>query len=200
MRGLAVLTLMTIFATAAAADDAERARFYARANAQPPSGSVISYCHGYGCHFKTRIVLSAGDISRLAGIMSSGRGSPAAERRAISRAVVWFENKAGRIAGTSSDRPKLGVYQGGDPTQLDCIDESANTTSLLLVMSRRGMLRHHEVLSPRTRGFLLDFRYPHNAAVIREKKGGERWAVDSWPRGNGGPPDILPLSEWMAAS
>ena len=43
-------------------------------------------------------------------------------------------------------------------------------------------------------------RMAHNAAVIREKKGGERWAVDSWPRGNGGPPDILPLSEWMAAS
>ena len=160
--------------------------------------SHISYCHGFGCAFRTRIAFSAADIGRLRALMSAGRGSPAGERAAISRAVQWFETKAGKQTGTSADKPRLGAL-GGDPTQLDCIDEAANTTSLLLLMEKRGLLRHHGVLEPRTRGFLLDLRYPHNTAVIAEKKSGARWAVDSWPRANGERPDIEPLETWLAA-
>ncbi|MGE0232009.1 MAG: hypothetical protein AB7O39_02920 [Flavobacteriaceae bacterium] len=198
-RGLAIVGGLGLLcmATYARADGASA--FFASYGVHPPEASRITYCHGYGCAFRTRIGFSSGEIGRLASIMSAGRASPAAERSAISRAVQWFEAKAGREAGTSSDKPKLGAM-GGDPTQLDCIDEAANTTSLLILMEKRGLLRHHKVLSPRTRGFVFDFRYPHNAAVIEEKKGGERWAVDSWPRANGEKPDIMKLATWLAAS
>ncbi|MCB1476284.1 MAG: hypothetical protein H6883_12990 [Rhodobiaceae bacterium] len=184
-------------ATLARADGANS--FFSSYGVNPPEASRITYCHGYGCAFRTRLGFSSGEIGRLGSIMSGGRASPAAERAAISHAVQWFEKKAGREAGTSTDKAKLGAM-GGDPTQLDCIDEASNTTSLLVLMEKRGLLRHHTVLAPRTRGFLLDFRYPHNAAVIEEKKGGERWVVDSWPRANGEKPDIMKLETWLASS
>jgi hypothetical protein len=82
---------------------------------------------------------------------------------------------------------------------MDCIDEATNTTSVLLVAERRGLLRHHEVTSPVARGFFLDGRYPHATAVLRETGGGSAWAVDSWPEANGKPPLVQPLDAWFAA-
>ena len=45
-------------------------------------------------------------------------------------------------------------------------------------------------------GILVDGRYFHNTAVIRDA-GGVKWAVDSWYAPMGGAPDVLPLSDWM---
>ena len=83
---------------------------------------------------------------------------------------------------------------------MDCIDEATNTTSLLLVAQRRGMLKHHRVTTPVARGFFLDGRYPHATAVVKEKASGRAYAVDSWPKANGAKPDILDLDDWFAAS
>ena len=81
---------------------------------------------------------------------------------------------------------------------MDCIDESTNTTSLLLIAQRNKMLRHHRVSAPVARGFFLDGRYPHATATITEKKTATVYAVDSWVHENGKRPDIMPIERWLA--
>ena len=44
----------------------------------------------------------------------------------------------------------------GDPTQQDCVDEATNTTSYLLVLQAHGLLKHHTVGIPMTKGNLLE--------------------------------------------
>ena len=83
-----------------------------------------------------------------------------------------------------------------DASQLDCIDESRNTTTLLKLIEERGWLSHHKVGKPKIRGFLLDLRYPHNTATVIEKQSGEAWAIDSWTTANAEFPDIMPLKVW----
>ncbi len=129
----------------------------------------------------------------------AGAAGPEAERAAISEAVQWFERRVGRELGTTADQPRSPPSGANDPTQLDCIDHTLNTMHLMRMAEKNGWLRHHAVDRPRSRGFFLDGRYPHSTAVIRETDSGRRWTVDSWPRANGEPPDIMPLEAWLKA-
>jgi hypothetical protein len=78
---------------------------------------------------------------------------------------------------------------------MDCIDETANTTSLLRLAKSHGWLRYHKVSRRTSRGFFVDNRLPHFTAVIADPDG-RLWAVDSWYEAGGGAPDIMPLAEW----
>lgn len=153
-------------------------------------------CHGFDCRNKTTLALSSADSARFAAIMARGRASPVAERAAISSAVRYFETRAGHTIGIR-DTAKSTIAQSGRRGQMDCIDESTNTKSLLLYLANRGLLKHHKVLSNVTRGFFADGRYPHSTAVVQERSGA-KWAVDSWYEPMGGAPDIMPLAEWQS--
>ncbi len=168
------------------------------AGAAAPSAAmpVIGYCHGYGCTIRTPLRFSAGDLARLKTLLAAGRKDAAAERAAIASAVMWYETKAGREVGTADDLPKAAFGSLGRPGQLDCVDESTNTTSLLQLMAAQGLLKFHTVGRTKGRGYLLDGRYPHNTATITETATGIRWAIDSWPRANGERPDVMPLEQW----
>lgn len=154
----------------------------------------IDICHGFGCQFRSRLDLGAADGKRISRIMAAGASSPRAERAAVSRSVQYYENRALQVVGVR-DRAKSDASQSGRRGQMDCVDESTNTRSLLLHLEKRGLLKHHTVDRNVTRGFLIDGRYPHSTAVLQEKSGKE-WAIDSWYEPTGGPPDILPLSDW----
>jgi hypothetical protein len=158
----------------------------------------LQYCHGFGCKLGTSIHFSAMQMTALRDIVRAGKASPEAERRALGKADQWFERVAGAATGTSGDRPKGAFLDAFDPTQLDCVDESTNTTTLLRLIESRGWLSHHKVGRPKSRGFLVDLRYPHNTATVIERESGEAWAIDSWIPANARFPDIMPLSEWMA--
>jgi hypothetical protein len=161
-----------------------------------PSAGRIFVCHGFDCRRRTQLVLTRNDASRFASIMASGRSSAQAERAAISKAVQYFETRAGQVIGVQ-DKPKSNLTQSGLMGQMDCIDESTNTRMLLQHLASRGLIRHHSVEGNVSRGAFVDGRYPHSTAVIREK-GGKAWAVDSWYEAMGGPPDIMPLAEWQS--
>ena len=158
--------------------------------------SRIHVCHGYNCIYKTRLSLGPADAERFGQIMRQGAATPEAERAAISRAVQHFETRAFQAIGIR-DRAKSTLLDSGEKGQMDCIDESTNTRSLLLYLAHLGLLKHHQVGANVSRGFLLDGRYFHSTAVIRDSAG-KRWAVDSWYEPMGGPPDIMPLEEWMS--
>lgn len=157
--------------------------------------SRLTVCHGYNCYFRTPLGLGEADMERIRAIMAAGSASPAAERDAIGNAVAYYEDRAGDAIGVR-DRAKSELNEGGTKGQMDCIDESTNTRTFMLLLQKQGLLRHHTVQSNVSRGFFIDARYPHSTAVLKETGSGKLWAVDSWYEPMGGRPDILTLAEW----
>jgi hypothetical protein len=160
------------------------------------TATQLAVCHGFDCRNRTKLALSTGDAGRFSAIMARGKASAKAERQAIASAVSYFEKRSGEAIGVR-DTAKSTLAQSGRMGQMDCIDESTNTRTLMLYLQGRGLIRHHSVESNVSRGFFADGRYPHSTAVLREKTG-QKWAVDSWYEPMGGPPDIMPLQEWQA--
>jgi hypothetical protein len=158
------------------------------------SSSIISVCHGYDCGFRTKLVLGPRDAARFQSIMRAGASSPAAERAALKKAVQYFEERSYQVIGVR-DRPEAAVIGARIKGQMDCIDESTNTTALLHYLANRGLLKHHTVGRKVSRGFFLDGRYPHWTAIIVDRAG-TKWVVDSWYSAGGGAPDIFPYEQW----
>lgn len=154
----------------------------------------IYVCHGFNCTFRTRVDVTEADAGAYASYFS-GAQTPQDERAAIARAVSYFEERSADTIGIR-DGPKSSLAESGQRGQMDCIDESTNTRSLLLHLAAHGHLKHHDVQMNVSRGFLLDARYFHSTSVVKDKSG-QRWAVDSWYDPAGGTPDIMPLEEWM---
>lgn len=165
---------------------------------QLPQGNKVFICHAFTCGRVTPVQFTEAEIDQLKAPFGKPLASAAEERKAVSEAVQNFERIVGRKIGTSGDRGGL-EFGGGDPSQMDCIDEATNTTSLLLLLSQKGALKFHEVARPVARGFFLDGRYPHATAVLREKGSKRSWAIDSWPIANAEPPVIQDLSVWIVS-
>ncbi|MEP3047303.1 MAG: hypothetical protein ABJL55_10185 [Roseibium sp.] len=195
-----VLSLLAISVLSACAGQSlgDARVWYGNHNGVAPKDTKIYICHGFGCTYKTPVSLSSEDLNKLRGILATGKSSPSAERRAIGKAVQWQELRVAAEAGSKNDVGGFDMQNSGKRGQMDCIDESTNTNSLLLIAENHGYLHHHKVSSPVGRGFLLDGRYPHATATITEKSTGNAYAVDSWVRSNGEKPNIIPIDEWFA--
>lgn len=141
--------------------------------------------------------MSQADMGKLKSIVVAGKAAADAERAALGKAVSWFERTVGLVVGTANDKPKGDFTGAYDLSQLDCIDESTNTTAFLRLIESRGWLSQHRVGRPKSRGFLFDGRYPHNTAVVIDKASGEAWAIDSWIPANGELPEIKPIRVWL---
>lgn len=166
--------------------------------APTPSGVVV--CHGFGCRFRTPIGLSASDSAKLTQIMAIGRASAEAERKAVAQAVAWFQMRVAPEAGTARAKAyATGVFDA-QPSQFDCIDASTNTTTTLTLLQELGLLRFHRLAAPVSRNPFLGLGVIHTTAVLVELTGGREWAIDSWVRDNGQPPDVLPLKTWYAGN
>jgi hypothetical protein len=170
------------------------------ADISAPTASRISICHGFGCKLVTEVALSASDRARLAGLMAPGAASASAERRAVAITAAWFDKRIAPTTGTKNHQARAGIkFTFADTTgQFDCIDSARNTTSLLQLLGKLKLLRHHTVGEPVARGFLIDGRYPHATGVLVETKTGQRWSVDSWVGAYGQRPEIMPLDRWAA--
>ena len=101
--------------------------------------SRLFVCHGFDCSYKTRIDLGATDHKQYAAFFAKV-ASPAAERAAVGKAVRHAEERASGVIGVR-DLPKSDYTQSRVKGQMDCIDESTNTRSLLLYLEKRGLLK-----------------------------------------------------------
>jgi hypothetical protein len=106
-----------------------------------------------------------------------------------------FETIVGKLTGTSDDKAETALLSN-HRSQMDCIDESINTSNYLKILINAGLLKWHRLEDRATRGWFL-FGWPHPTAVVRDVQSGQRWVVDSWFFGNGEPPVIIPLAEWQ---
>jgi hypothetical protein len=166
----------------------------------PPANTRIVACHGYGCTRRDVLSMDPSLLSRAAQILKAGRASPEAERKAIREIVRTYTAYLSRALGGTPDTPGSPPQMSGKHGQMDCVDETANTTSLLLVLQDMALFAHHRVERPQSRGLFIDGRYPHVTAVIAEKRTGREFAVDPWRVAPGQQPDILPLIEWRQDS
>ncbi len=156
--------------------------------------ATLSVCHGYNCAYRKALPLSGKDEAGLSAIMSAGAKSAEAERKAVAKAIAYLEKRATTVIGVK-DLPKASLAGGGKIGQMDCLDESANSTTYMKHLEARNLLSYHTVQPVTARGIMIDGRYPHSTAVLKDKAG-KVWAVDSWYEPGGGEPDIMEMSEW----
>ncbi|MEL6374221.1 MAG: hypothetical protein AAFR04_09655 [Pseudomonadota bacterium] len=177
-----------------------------------PYRNTVHVCRAYGCRVQTKFKFTRDDIRAIRRLMrrTAKNRSAFQERRAIAYAIGWMERRVGKALGTSVDRPGMDLAGSGDPSQHDCVDEATNSTSYLLVLQSNGLLKHHTVGTPFSKGnILMGIRkWPHWGAVLwergkgrkRGKPGGRvKYVVDSWPGPNGENPAIVRASKWYLA-
>jgi hypothetical protein len=193
-----VLPLLGLPSAALANGLEARAWLRKQGYAEPTQDLVIA-CHGYGCFRRQNVPVEAGWFTRIRAVLAAGQESPDAERKALREAIrIYTAYVAARI-GAKPDTPGSPPSLSGVPGQMDCLDVTANTTSLLVVLEDRHLLAHHNIHQPESRGFFLDGRYPHFTAVITDDQG-KSWAVDPWRQAPGQLPDLLPLPVWRQRS
>ncbi len=194
----AALPFLTWLSPAASSQGAQS--WFSQQGYVGPAGTRIIACHGYGCARRMTISVDGALLNRASTIMRAGQGSAMAERQALARVVGTYTAYLASSLGGRPDVPGSPPQMSGLHGQMDCLDETANTTSLLLVLQEQGLLTYHRVRSPESRGFFLDGRYPHFSAIITDTRTGEEWAVDPWRKAPGQRPDILPLLKWRQDS
>jgi len=170
-----------------------------------PQGNKVVVCHAYGCKMQTPYRFTSADIAEITRTMRKVKrnDSPAEERRAIAYAIALMERQVGAAIGIN-DKAGMQWTASGDPTQEDCVDESTNTTSFLMVLQSNGLLHYHTVQGPLGEDNMLygtligrPVKYwPHYTAIILETKTGQRWAVDAWIGDTGTNPSITKLGDW----
>jgi hypothetical protein len=164
---------------------------------EAPAPAAFSVCHRHTCAEVSGVGLTPAQWDLVRQIFTPPAANAAAERAMIRAAVGQLETAVSPLVGAENDRAgNLSGFLSGS-SQMDCIDESTNTTTYLTMMQRDGLLRWHRVANPSTRGFII-FGWPHTTAVVEEVASGERWAVDSWFHDNGVPPEVLPIDQWKS--
>lgn len=168
--------------------------------AQAPSKHAVTVCHAYGCQMTTRVIFTEKNVADIAKVMRKTKkaDTPYEERRAVAYAISWMEIEVGKRIGTSSDRPGMDFRASGDPTQQDCVDEATNTTSYLMFLYSRGLIKKHTVSIPISKGRIWRGvkNWPHWTAILKENDTGQRYAVDSWIYENGENPAVVKIEEW----
>jgi len=197
MRFLRPLSLISLFiaqplAAGQAYDDLYRLYDYPKSL----SRSAVPVCSHHGCESVQRVSLSDEHWSRLARHFTPAAQSAGDEREQIRQAIAEMEQITGELAGTSGDIAGDLASFGTLEPQMDCIDESSNTTTYLTLFEQAKLLRWHRVEPRATRGYLIFGGWPHYTALVRDKHTGDQWVIDSWFRDNGEPPDIVILEIW----
>ena len=196
---LAVFGLLAAATPAAAELDFDIVKTLEHLSLPVPDPANPIVCHGFGCAYRTPILLRTVDRTKIKQLFGkTAAKSPEGERRAVAEAMAWFEKRVAGEAGTANAKARAGLGNAGDPSQFDCLDKTANTIGLLAVIEQMGLLRHHTIDAPESRGGLGSL--PHTTAVVRERRTGKQWVVDGWTHANGELPDIMPLETWRTQS
>ena len=159
-----------------------------------PTPARFSVCSEHTCQRVTEVGLQPEQWQRERRLFLSPPLNPAEERVRIAQAIGLMETMVGPLTDTEHDKGEN--FQGvGIDGQMDCIDESTNTTTYLTMLLKDGLLKWHSIADRATRGYFI-FGWPHTTAVIRETGSGALFAVDSWFLDNGQPPYIQKLEDW----
>jgi hypothetical protein len=195
-RSLLIAAALACVATPpAAAQTAAAVAFLEKLSLSPATTPVLTLCHGFGCAFRNQFVVTPQRLSFIRATLSGAR-SAKDERKALSRIVAWFDREGGKVAGTVNRVAYASADTKSGPSQMDCIDLTANITELLILLERSKMLKFHTVGEPVSRGLIVDGKRPHTTPVIVETADASQLSIDSWTRAYGQSPDIMTIAEW----
>jgi hypothetical protein len=172
-------------------------QLYTSVSIYPPTAKSMTVCYGFVCRRRETLDFTAGDRAALTRIMAAGHASAASERKAVQKAVVWFDRRMGPILGTNRRVARADFRARDDQHNFDCWDTTRNTTSLLLVLQDWKLLKFHTVGNPHYRGNTLVLQTPHNTAVLVDRASHVEWVVDMWPRGYAQLPDVMTVEQWV---
>lgn len=166
---------------------------YAEPDASPAQFSV---CHGYGCSHQTITNFTPNQWRKVGALFKPAPKSSQDELIKIGEAIAMMEKYVGQTAGTQDDLPKAPLKRQST-TELDCIDETVNTTKYLRFLEQDGLLKFYKVGQPVYKGYFINGVYPHNSATVQEIETGKIYAIDSYIHANGELPNIRPLESWL---
>ena len=193
--GLVAALLGGLMMAACSAQHSDHATsFLVRYDVEPAQPTRLPVCYGHGCKWRGYAHLEDQEWNQIRDLFGLPPLDAAEERRRIAQAIALLETVAGEQIGTREDRRGTFGKENSGRYQLDCVDESLNTTSYLHMLKAEGFLKFHQLRGP-------DGRFtgwPHTTAAIFEISTGEGYAVDSWFYDNGTPPVIIPLTLWGA--
>src|SRR5215469_9241000 len=133
---LAAVVLVSMAESPAQFAASQIASQFAASSLPNPTINRVVICHGFACKFRTMIAFGPKDHAELRKIMAKIT-SPEAERAAIALAVAWYEKRIAPEAGTAGAKARSTA--SGDPSQIDCVESSLNTTSALLMLQGLGV-------------------------------------------------------------
>jgi len=166
------------------------------ARPDPVPGNFFA-CYGYGCKYKARIALTEEEWRPVRAMFDPPPEDASAERGLVAEAIGEIESLVGLRTGTSVHQEDS-RFNFGDPTQLDCVDDSVNTWTYLTMLAHDGLLRYHTVAGLAHRGTLLTLNFS-NTAVLMQKGNGQQFAIDPWLSDAGLPPPVIPLELWFSS-
>ena len=190
-----LIAISLLLGACAAGPNSSPNMVFERKGISKPTLASYYYCHGYGCAKQLSLRLSDQEKSGL--VAAFGQASTAYEERAaMAKAVAYMEQTNAPKAGTEGDIG--GTFTGyGQSGQLDCEDESANTTTTLIFLQELGLLKHHRLRSQVTRGFFIG-GWPHTSAAVVDNITGQSYVIDSWFENSGVKPHIVPYEMWSS--
>jgi hypothetical protein len=196
---LVLATIACAFSLPALAVERGGAAFLEKLSLNSAPSPVVIVCHGFGCAFRDQLLLTPAKLATLRRMLAPAK-SAKDERKLLGKAVAWFDREDGKVAGTTGRIARASLDTKSGPTQMDCIDLTANITELLIRLDDAKLLKFHRIGDPVSRGLIIDGKRPHTTPVIVEIADGTEWSVDSWTRAYGEIPDIMPISEWKSKS
>jgi hypothetical protein len=166
-----------------------------------PTLAQFTVCHGFGCTERSLASLSKYEWRQVIAVFRPRAKNAQAERQQIARGVALIERLVGPQTGTAAHQwthKNMLIYPNlGDPSQLDCVDESVNTWTYMTLMERGGLLHFHRVAQLSNAGSLTD-PFMRNTAVLQEINGGY-YAIDASLVNYAEAPLIMPLATWMGS-
>ena len=154
------------------------ASYYEEYKTPLPKRNKITFCTRDGCMAHREYIYTRDDLTQLHQLFYAAI-SATTEREAIGKSVVWMESKLGKSPG-------------------ECIAETTNVTSHLLILEANGMLKFHSVVRPA--GKWSWFVWPHWAGRMRDMESRVYWSVDTFFRKPGEFPQIVRFNDWYLTS
>ena len=155
---------------------------------------TLPVCYGFSCKIRQIVSITPAEWRSVVGWFDRVATTPEDERQQIRQAIGWMEVVVSRYTPTHLDKgmnlEKKPVTMTG---QMDCIDESINTTTYLTLFEQQGHLHWHRVTDRAYRGAYFD---AHWAAQVEQVDNGVNYIVDSWFQDNGMLPYIAESTEW----
>jgi len=170
--------------------------FYLDRFATPnPTLSEFTVCHGFNCSERSPAIISADQWRRVTAIFKPRAKNARHERQQIAQGLAVIQTIVGPQTGTDAHqwthKNMFVIPNGGDLTQLDCIDTSVNTWTYMTLMERSRLFAFHRVAP-------LSYGPVRNTAVLQELNGGY-FAIDASLVDVGVPPPIMPLATWLGS-